>query len=105
MSVYSEIAIEPVPDFAYFVAVKDSVTFHGSLFDHPGCSTTIDVNSSLKTAVGQIFRGSKKRRMELAGKVISQRKTKRIENFDEFLLLVSRLSGELDESAYSRIRF
>jgi hypothetical protein len=105
MSVYSKIAIEPVPDFAYYVAAQDSLTYHGSLFDHPGCSITIDVNSSLKIAVAQLFRGSKRKRMEFADKVISQRKTTRIENMNELLSLVSRLSGELDESAYSRIRF
>ena len=105
MSIYSEIAIEPVPDSVFFVSVKDSLCFHGSLFDHPGCSITIEVNSSLKTAVAQIFRGNKKERMDLADKVISQRKKKRIENLDELLSLVSQWSAELEKSAYSRIRF
>jgi hypothetical protein len=105
MSIYSEIAIEPVPDSVFFVSVKDSLYFHGSLFDHPGCSISIEVNSSLKTSVAQIFIGNKKKRMDLADKVISQRKKKRIENLDELLPLVSQWSGELEKSAYSRIRF
>ena len=70
--------IDPLPDSAYFVSVRDSLAFHASLFDHPGFSIAIDVNSSMKTAVGQIFSGSKKKRMNLADKVISQCKKKRI---------------------------
>ena len=105
MSIYSEIAIDPVPDSVFFVSVKDSLCFHGSLFDHPGCSISIEVNSSLKTSVAQIFIGNKTKRMDLADKVISQRKKKRIENLDELLPLVSQWSGELEKSAYPRIRF
>ena len=65
----------------------------------------IDVNSALKTSIGQIFEGTKKRRMELAESIISQRKKKRIENYDDLLSLVSGREEELDESACARIKF
>ena len=63
------------------------------------------MNSSLKTSIGQIFRGTKNERMELAERIISQRKKKRIENYDDLLLLVSGWNEQLDESASARIKF
>ena len=105
MSIYSQIIIDPVPESTFFVSSTDSLYFHGTLFDHPGCSMAIDVNSALKTSIGQIFEGTKKRRMELAESIISQRKKKRIENYDDLLSLVSGWEEELDESACARIKF
>lgn len=43
--------------------------------------------------------------MELAEKIICQRKKKRIENYDDLLLLVSGWNEELDESACARLKF
>jgi hypothetical protein len=105
MSIYSQIIVDPVPKSTFFISSKDSLYFHGTLFDHPGCSIAIDVNSALKTSIGQIFRATHKRRMELAERIISQRKKKRIENYDDLLLLVSGWDEELDESAFARIKF
>jgi hypothetical protein len=104
-SIYSQISIAPIPDSAFFVSVQDSLHFHGTLFDHPGCSMAIDVNSALKTSVGQIFRGSKRKRMELAARVIQHRTENRIGNYDELLLLVSGWKEEMDESACARLKF
>ena len=105
MSIYSQIIIDPVPESTFFVSSTDSLYFHGTLFDHPGCSMAIDVNSALKISIGQIFQGTKKRRMELAESIISQRKKKRIENYNDLLSLVSGWKEELDESACARIKF
>jgi hypothetical protein len=38
MSIYSQIIIDPVPKSTFFVSSRDSLYFHGTLFDHPGCS-------------------------------------------------------------------
>lgn len=105
MSIYSQIIINPVPESTFFVSFKDSLYFHGTLFDHPGCSIAIDVNSALKISIGQIFQGTNKKRMELAERIISQRKKKRIENYDDLLSLVSGWNEELDDSARARIKF
>ena len=70
MSIYSQIIIDPVPPSTFFVSAKDSLRFHGTLFDHPGCSIAIDVNSAMKISMGQIFRGTKKKRTELAERII-----------------------------------
>lgn len=105
MSLNSQINIDPVPESTFFVSSKDSMYFHGTLFDHPGCSIAIDVNSALKSSIGQIFLGAKKKPMRLAARIISQRKKKRIENYDDLLSLVSGWNGKLDESACARISF
>ncbi|KAJ8323122.1 hypothetical protein O5D80_008180 [Batrachochytrium dendrobatidis] len=70
MSVYSQININHVPDSTYFVSASDSLYFHGSLYDHPGCSMAIDVNSALKISIKQIFCGTNHEQTDLANKVI-----------------------------------
>ncbi|KAK5667074.1 hypothetical protein QVD99_006290 [Batrachochytrium dendrobatidis] len=105
MSVYSQINISPVPDSTYFVSASNSPGFHGSLYDHPGCSMAIDANSALKTSIKQIFCGTNHEQTDLANKVIGQRYNKRIANYDELESLVSEWGGKLNESARARIKF
>ncbi|KAL5040646.1 hypothetical protein RTP6_7847 [Batrachochytrium dendrobatidis] len=105
MSIYSQININHVPDSTYFVSASDSLYFHGSLYDHPGCSMAIDVNSALKISIKQIFCGTNHEQTDLAGKVIEQRYNKRIANYDELESLVLEWGGKLDESAHARIKF
>ncbi|OAJ38743.1 hypothetical protein BDEG_22648 [Batrachochytrium dendrobatidis JEL423] len=105
MSVYSQINISPVPDSTYFVSASNSPGFHGSLYDHPGCSVAIDANSALKTSIKQIFCGTNHEQTNLANKVIEQRYNKRIANYDELESLVSEWGGKLNESARARIKF
>ncbi|EPZ33843.1 hypothetical protein ROZALSC1DRAFT_30715 [Rozella allomycis CSF55] len=105
MSIYSHINIDEIPEGTYFVSANDSVTFHNTLFDHPGCSMAIDVNSSMQTSLSQLFIGSKKTRMDLALRIIRQRRLKRIENYNELSSLVAQWNGTLDEYALQRITF
>ncbi|KAK5671111.1 hypothetical protein QVD99_002871 [Batrachochytrium dendrobatidis] len=105
MSIYSEINISPVPDSTYFVSASNSLDFHGSLSGHPRCSMAIDVNSASKTSIKQIFCGTNHDQTDLANKVIEQRYSKRIANYDELESLVSQWGGKLDESARARIKF
>jgi hypothetical protein len=105
MSIYSQINIYPIPTSTFLVSSKDSLNFHGTLFDHPCCSMAIDVNSALKSSVEQIFQGTKTKRTKLAEKIINHRKKKRIGNYEELELLVSKWKEKLDDSAYARIKF
>ncbi|KAJ3392737.1 hypothetical protein HDU84_003474 [Entophlyctis sp. JEL0112] len=105
MSIYSRISMDPVPNATFYVSTSESPHFHGTLFDHPGCSVTIDVNSSLKTSIQQLFRGTDQKRKELAERVIEHRKKGRIENFEHLQLVVSKFGGELDEKTFGRISF
>ncbi|KAK5664495.1 hypothetical protein QVD99_000034 [Batrachochytrium dendrobatidis] len=105
MSIYSEINISSVPDSTYFVSASNSLDFHGSLSGHPRCSMAIDVNSASKTSIKQIFCGTNHDQTDLANKVIEQRYSKRIANYDELESLVSQWGGKLDESARARIKF
>ncbi|OAJ39489.1 hypothetical protein BDEG_23328 [Batrachochytrium dendrobatidis JEL423] len=105
MSIYSQININHVPDSTYFVSASDYLYFHGPLYDHPGCSMAIDVNSALKTSIKQIFCGTNDDQTDLANKVIEQCYNKRIASYDELESLVSQWGGKLDESAHARIKF
>ncbi|OAJ39483.1 hypothetical protein BDEG_23322 [Batrachochytrium dendrobatidis JEL423] len=105
MSIYSQININHVPNSTYFVSASDYLYFHGSLYDHPGCSMAIDVNSALKTSIKQIFCGTNDEQTNLANKVIEQRYNKRIASYDELESLVSQWGGKLNESARARIKF
>ncbi|KAI8891700.1 hypothetical protein BC833DRAFT_613454 [Globomyces pollinis-pini] len=102
MSVYSEIKIDPVPEYTFFVSLNDSLYFHATLFDHPGCSIAIDVNSALKSSIAQIFQGDIQERMKLAKWIISKRK---IKDYDHLLSLIKTQNGKLKESAVTRIKF
>jgi hypothetical protein len=97
--------VEPVLGSTFFLSNSDSLHFHGSFFDHPGCSMAINVNSGLSTSIQQLFRGTQQKRKELADSIIAHRKVARIENFEQLLSVVSQLGGELDDSAVSRIKF
>ncbi|KAL5035359.1 hypothetical protein RTP6_7751 [Batrachochytrium dendrobatidis] len=87
------------------IVINDYLYFHGSLYDHPGCSMAIDVNSALKTSIKQIFCGTNDEQTNLANKVIEQRYNKRIASYDELESLVSQWGGKLNESARARIKF
>ncbi|KAK5668654.1 hypothetical protein QVD99_004447 [Batrachochytrium dendrobatidis] len=65
----------------------------------------IDVNSASKTSIKQIFCGTNDDQTDLANKVIKQRYSKRIANYDELESLVLEWGGKLDESARARIKF
>ncbi|KAJ3268218.1 hypothetical protein HDV01_003256 [Terramyces sp. JEL0728] len=114
MSVYSSVNIPidsterekgALRDCTFYISVKESIEFHGTLFDHPGCSLAIDVNSALKTTVAQIFSGNASVRKRLAESVLQHRVKKRIANYGELSDLVREWNGELDESAKNRIKF
>ena len=105
MSIYSQINIEPIPKSTFFVSSTDSSSFHGSLFDHPGCSLKIDVNTATKTALCQIYGGSGQKRKSLAEQTIQRRKSAKIVDIDDLKSFISTIGGELDELAIGRICF
>ena len=103
MSIKLQINIEPIPEDLFFISSRDTFLFHGTLVDHPGCSIAIDLNTAFKVSVEQVFKGTAKRRNELAELIIIERKKRRINGIDDFLKLVK--SEELDDSALERIKF
>ncbi|KAJ3279404.1 hypothetical protein HDU76_009519 [Blyttiomyces sp. JEL0837] len=106
MNVYSNIKVHPVPDSVFFVSNSDSLLFHGSLFDHPGCSAAIDVNTGLVTSIQQLFRGTGAKRKELTGRIIEfRRKRTKIESYEELVKIVSEWGGALNEWALARVTF
>ncbi|KAJ3028473.1 UNVERIFIED_CONTAM: hypothetical protein HDU68_001620 [Siphonaria sp. JEL0065] len=105
MSIYSTINVNPIPNSTFFVSTTESIYFHGSFFDHAGCTMAVDVNSGLKASIQQLFLGTQQKRKELAEYVIEHRKKKRIEGFEQLSSVVSEFGGELDELALGRITF
>jgi 16S rRNA C1402 N4-methylase RsmH len=76
-----------------------------SLFDHPGCSTKIDVNTATVSALCQIFAGSGKKRKQLAEETMQLRKKEKIMHSYDLVAFISTLDGALDHSASARICF
>jgi hypothetical protein len=105
MSIYSQINIDPIPKSTFFVSSTDSSSFHGSLFDHPGCSLKIDVNTATKTALCQIYGGNGQKRKSIAEQTIQHRKSAKIVDIDDLKSFISTIGGELDDLAIGRICF
>ena len=106
MNVYPNITIQdPLPDSVFMVSSLDSHAFHGSLYDHPGCSKPIDINISLKTSIAQIFLGNQNKKIEFSEMILSHRKKMKIDNFNQLSSLVSEFGGELDDSVLDRLKF
>ncbi|TPX56124.1 hypothetical protein CcCBS67573_g09382 [Chytriomyces confervae] len=94
MSIYSEINIGSIPDSVFLAGKSDSEGFHGSFFDHPGCSVAIDVNSGLKTSIQQLFLGSEQVRMTIAENVIDYRQKRgRIDSMAHLAVVVLVFGG------------
>jgi hypothetical protein len=105
MSIYSQINIEDIPKSTFIVSSSDSPLFHGSIFDHPGCSLKIDVNTATSTALCQIYGGSGRKRKMLADQTIERRKLAKIVDVDALKSFILTFEGELDELAIGRICF
>ena len=102
VNVFSEIKIDPIPESTFLVSRLDSLAFHGSLFDHPGCSTKIDVNTASCTALSQLYQGSGKSRKEMADKTIEHRKRAKFKDLNDLELI---METRFDHAARSRICF
>ncbi|KAI8823918.1 hypothetical protein BJ741DRAFT_633587 [Chytriomyces cf. hyalinus JEL632] len=105
MSIYSNIQVDEIPNSMFFASTSESPKFHGSLFDHPGCTIAINVNSGLKTSIQQLFLGGQQKRNRIAESIIEHRKMGRIESFEQLASIVSKLGGELDPLAKGRTTF
>ncbi|TPX57617.1 hypothetical protein CcCBS67573_g09233 [Chytriomyces confervae] len=106
MSICLNFKVSESPKSMFFVAKSDSACFHGSLFDHPGCSIDISVNSGLKTSIQLLFLGVQKQQWEIAEGIIQYcTKKGRFKNMSHLSDVVSGLGGQLDEAALRRIRF
>ena len=105
MSIYSKIKIEAFLTSTFIVSSSESSTFHGSLFDHPGCSLMIDVNSATITALCQIFGGKVGKRKSLAYQTIDRRKIAKFVGIDDLNSFISQIDGTLDECSLGRVCF
>jgi len=105
MSIYSKATVDPIPKSTFILSSSESRRFHGSLFDHPGCSLKINVNTAFVTALCQIYKGSGGKRKRLAEKTVERRKLAKIVDLDDLSGFISTIEGELDESAMERICF
>ncbi|TPX44665.1 hypothetical protein CcCBS67573_g10402 [Chytriomyces confervae] len=105
MSNYSKIEVDEIPNSMFVASTSESSKFHGSLFDHPGCTIAIDVNSGLQTSIQQLFLGVQQKRDRIAESIIEHRKKGRIESFEQLASIVSELGGELDPLAKGRTKF
>ncbi|KAJ3238626.1 hypothetical protein HDU78_003407 [Chytriomyces hyalinus] len=105
MNIYSPIKVDPIPNSMFFASTSESPYFHGSLFDHPGCSIAIDVNSGLKSSIQQLFLGTQQKRNDIAESIIEHRKKGRIDSLEQLMSVVAQFGGELDTLALARIKF
>ncbi|KAJ2999708.1 hypothetical protein HDV02_001951 [Globomyces sp. JEL0801] len=101
MSIYSQIKIDFIPECYFTVSSSESFSFHGSLFDHPGCALKIDVNTATVTGLCQIFGGTK--RKSIAEMAIVYRKSRKFVDEDDLKAFVTNLNGELNASSLDRI--
>jgi hypothetical protein len=101
-NVFSPITVSSVPKNMFLVSASNSSSYHGSLFDHPGCSMKIDVNMATMTALCQLFCGTVKKRKELANQILIERAKSKIKDRAD---LESRLGAKIDKLAEERICF
>ncbi|TPX61992.1 hypothetical protein CcCBS67573_g08873 [Chytriomyces confervae] len=105
MNIYSPVNVDPIPNSLFFASTSKSPYFHESLCDHPGCTIAIDVNSSLRASIQQLFLGTRQKRNDIAESIIEHRKKGQIDSLEQLMSVVSQFGGELDTLALERIKF
>ena len=105
MNIYSTVDISNIPDGVFYLSQDDSLRYHGTFFEHPGCSRKIDVNTATKTALCQLFTGSNAKRQKLADDTIKLRCKVKIDNLDQIVSLIKDKNLSLNESMSDRITY